>query len=283
MITNTQTDSGAVPAAQSSTQSRLFQMLADGWTVIRRDVGHLRYAPAELASGLAFPAILVILFGYIFGSAITVPGGNYHEYLIPGLFGFAMVTAIGSAAVSTANDAAQGIMDRFRSMPIARSAVPFGRAGATLFTSALQLVVLISVGLAIGWRTHHGPADIAAAFGLLLLMDYALGWLGVYLGLLVGNPTTADALLPMTFPIAMVSNAFVPTAGMPTWLRVIANWNPVSALVAACRQLFGNPSIAAHNLPWPLQHPAVATLIWGIGLTVIFAPLATHRYRTSTR
>jgi ABC-2 type transport system permease protein len=273
------TDTGTVPSAQA----RLFRMLADGWTILCRDVGHLRYTPGELASGLAFPAILVILFGYIFGSAITVPGGSYHEYLIPGLFAFAMVTAIGTAAVSTADDAAQGIMDRFRSMPIARSAVPFGRAGATLFTSALQLTVLISAGLAIGWRTHHGPADIAAAFGLLLLMDYALGWLGVYLGLLVRNPTTADALLPLTFPIAMVSNAFVPTAGMPTWLRAIANWNPVSALVAACRQLFGNPSVAAHNLPWPLQHPTLATLIWGIGLTVIFAPLATHRYRTATR
>jgi ABC-2 type transport system permease protein len=273
------TDSATAPSAKLP----LFQMLADGWIIVRRDVGHLRYTPTELASGLAFPAILVVLFGYIFGSAITIPGGSYHEYLIPGLFAFAMVTAVGTAAVSTADDAAQGIMDRFRSMPIARSAVPFGRAGATLFTSALQLAVLVSAGLAIGWRTHHGAADIAAAFGLLLLMDYALGWLGVYLGLLVRNPTTADALLPLTFPIAMVSNAFVPTAGMPGWLRAIANWNPVSALVAACRHLFGDPSVAARNLPPPLEHPVLATLIWGIGLTLVFAPLATHRYRTSNR
>ncbi len=157
-------------------------------------------------------------------------------------------------------------------MPIARSAVPFGRAGVTVATGLLNLVVLTMCGLAIGWRINDGAADAAAAFGLLLLMRYALSWLGVYLGLLVRNPTSADSLVPLVFVVAMVSNAFVPTSGMPAWLRDIANWNPVSSLVAACRQLFGNPG-AAHGGAWPLQHPVLAIIAWSALLILVFAPL----------
>jgi ABC-2 type transport system permease protein len=146
----------------------------------------------------------------------------------------------------------------------------------------LNLIVLTVCGLAVGWRANNGLADAAAAFGLLLLMRYALSWLGVYLGLLVRNPTTADALVPLSFPIAMVSNAFVPTGGMPTWLRIIADWNPVSCLVTACRQLFGNPGVTTRYTVWPLQHPIVSTLAWSVVLLVIFVPLATRRYRSAS-
>jgi ABC-2 type transport system permease protein len=256
--------------------------LGDGWTIVRRDLAQLRYTPTELAGELIFPAVMVVLFGYILGSAITAPGGNYREYLMPGLFAFSQVVAVGVTALAMADDHARGVMDRFRSMPIARSAIPFGRTGAVLATGLLNLTVLTICGLAVGWRANNGAADAAAAFGLLLLMRYALSWLGVYLGLLVRNPTTADALVPLSFPIAMISNAFVPTSGMPAWLRTIADWNPVSCLVSACRQLFGNPGVAAHDSTWALQHPIVATLAWSALLLVVFIPLATRRYRSAS-
>jgi ABC-2 type transport system permease protein len=273
------TDTAVVAPAP---RSRLRLALGDGWTIVRRDLAQLRYTPTELAGELIFPAIMVVLFGYIFGSAIAAPGGNYREYLIPGLFAFSQVVAVGVTALAMADDHARGVMDRFRSMPVARSAIPFGRTGAVLCTGVLNLIVLTVCGLAVGWRANNGLADAAAAFGLLLLMRYALSWLGVYLGLLVRNPTTADALVPLSFPIAMVSNAFVPTGGMPTWLRIIADWNPVSCLVTACRQLFGNPGVTTRYTVWPLQHPIVSTLAWSVVLLVIFVPLATRRYRSAS-
>jgi ABC-2 type transport system permease protein len=197
---------------------------------------------------------------------------------MPGLFAFSQVTAIGVIALATADDAATGVMDRFRSMPIARSAVPFGRTGASLATGILNLTVLSIAGLIVGWRANRGLLDAAAAFGLLLLTRYALSWLGAYLGLLVKNPTTADNLVPLSFPIAMLSNTFVPTGDLPLWLRYIAEWNPVSCLVGACRELFGNPGAASQHTSWALEHPVVATLVWAILLICVFAPLATRRY-----
>jgi len=268
------------PTVDSSVPTtRLFAGLGDGWIIVRRDLAHLRYAPSQLAGQLIFPAILVVLFGYIFGSAIQAPGGNYREYLMPGLFAFAQITAAASAALATADDAARGVMDRLRSMPIARSAVPFGRVGSELATGILNLVVLIACGLLVGWQPHRGPGDTTAAFALLLLMRYAFSWIGVYLGLLVKNPATADSLVPLSFPIAMLSNGFVPTSGMPSWLQAIANYNPISCLVQATRQLFGNPTVAA--TAWPLQHPILASLAWTLLIIAIFTPLAVHRYRTA--
>jgi ABC-2 type transport system permease protein len=256
--------------------------LLDGWTIMRRDIAHLRYTPSELAAELIFPAVMVILFGYVFGSAIRIPGGaNYRAYLMPGLFAFSQVTAIGVIALGTADDAARGVMDRFRSMPMARSAVAFGRTGASIATGILNLTVLSICGLIVGWRVNRGLLDAAAAFGLLLLTRYALSWLGAYLGLLVKNPTTADNLVPLSFPIAMLSNTFVPTGDLPVWLRYIAEWNPVSCLVGACRDLFGNPAAVSLHTSWALEHPVVATLVWAIVLICVFAPLATRRYATA--
>jgi len=258
---------------------RLRSTLLDGWTIMRRDIAHLRYTPTELAAELIFPAVMVVLFGYVFGSAIRIPGGaNYRAYLMPGLFAFSQVTAIGIIALATADDAARGVMDRFRSMPMARSAVAFGRTGASIATGVLNLTVLSICGLVVGWRANRGLIDTAAGFGLLLLTRYALSWLGAYLGLLVKNPTTADNLVPLSFPIAMLSNTFVPTGDLPVWLRYIAEWNPVSCLVGACRELFGNPAAASQHTSWALQHPVVATLGWSIVLICVFAPMATRRY-----
>lgn len=273
-----------IPAAGPAGWQRLRWALADGMTVMRRNLGHLRYEPAGLVGALAFPAVMVVLFGYVFGSAIAVPGGgNYREYLIPGLFVMTSVTGVMTTLTGVAADVSRGVMDRFRSMPMAGLAVPFGQTGADTVTGALGLAVMAGMGLVVGWRAHHGTASTAAAFALLILFQYAVTWTGVFLGLLVKNEATADNLVPLVFPVTMVSNSFVPTSGMPAWLRAIADWNPVSAAVAACRSLFGNPGVPAAGTAWPLEHPVIATLGWSALLLAVFVPLAAYRFRTMGR
>jgi ABC-2 type transport system permease protein len=271
-------------ASRPAGWQRLRWALADGVTVMRRNLSHGRYQPGELIGALVFPAVMVVLFGYIFGSAIAVPGGgNYREYLIPGLFVMTSVTGVMTTMTGVAADIARGVMDRFRSMPMARLAVPFGQTGADIVTGTLGLGVMAGMGLVVGWRAHRGVADTAAAFALLILFRYAITWAGVFIGLLVKNERTADNLVPLVFPVTMVSDAFVPTSGMPAWLRVISDWNPVSAAVAACRSLFGNPGAITAGVPWPLQHPVTATLGWSVLLLAVFVPLAVYRFRTAGR
>jgi ABC-2 type transport system permease protein len=270
--------------APGSRAARLRWALTDGVTLIGREFGRLRQEPGELVAALVFPAIMVVLFGYVFGSAIAVPGGgNYREYLMPGLFAMVTFTSTMAVTLRVATDASRGVMDRFRSMPVARSAVPFGQTGADAVHGALGLVIMAAAGLAVGWRAHRGIAPTAEAFLLLALMRYALSWAGCYLGLVVRNEQVADQLVPLVFPVTMLSNSFVPTGGMPAALRVVAEWNPVSALTAACRDLFGNPGAPAADAAWPLAHPVPATLGWSVLLLAVFVPLSVRTYRKRGR
>jgi ABC-2 type transport system permease protein len=267
-----------IPAAPASLASRLRWTLADGWTLVRREVWHLQAQPGQLVSAMVFPAALTLLFGYVFGSAIAVPGGgNYRAYLMPGLFAMSAVVGVVINAMTVATEKSKGVMDRFRSMPMARLAVPFGQTGSDVMVGVLGMVIMAGCGLLVGWRASDGLARAAAGFALILAFRYAMSWVGVYVGLAVKNEKTVDTLAPLMFPVSMISNAFVPVAGMPDWLRATASWNPVSALTAACRDLFGNPGAAA-PAAWPLQHPVLATLLWSAGLTVIFAAAAVRRY-----
>ncbi|MEV0668322.1 ABC transporter permease [Actinomadura luteofluorescens] len=270
--------------APASRAGRLRWALTDGLTLIGRELGRIRQEPGELIAALIFPAIMVVLFGYVFGSAISVPGGgNYREYLMPGLFAMVTFTSTMAVTMRVATDASRGVMDRFRSMPMARSAVPFGQTGAEILNGVLGMVIMAVAGLVVGWRAHHGLWQTAEAFALLALMRYALSWAGCYLGLVVKNEQTADQLIPLVFPVTMLSNSFVPTGGMPKVLQVIAEWNPVSALTAACRELFGNPGAPAGDLAWPLAHPVPATLGWTLLLLAVFAPLSVRTYRVRGR
>lgn len=270
--------------APDSRGGRLRWALADGLTLIGRELGRIRQEPGELIAALIFPAVMVVLFGYVFGSAISVPGGgNYREYLMPGLFAMVTFTSTMAVTMRVATDASRGVMDRFRSMPMARSAVPFGQTGAEILNGVLAMVIMAAAGLVVGWRAHNGPWQTAEAFLLLALMRYALSWAGCYLGLVVKNEQTADQLIPLVFPVTMLSNSFVPTAGMPKVLQVIAEWNPVSALTAACRELFGNPGAPAGDLAWPLAHPVPATIGWALLLLAVFAPLSVRTYRVRGR
>jgi ABC-2 type transport system permease protein len=269
-----------LPAAPESAAARIRWALADTRTIVRRNLEHLKTEPGELIGQLVFPAIMVILFGYIFGSAIHVPGGNYREYLMPGLFGMTAVTGVIATAAEVSRDGSRGVMDRFRSMPMARSAVAAGQTGADILTGTLSLVIMVGCGFVVGWRPHQGAGSTLAAFGLLILLRYAISWGGVALGM-VFSEKMIENMLPLIFPITMLSNSFVPTAGMPVWLRVVADWNPVSALVAACRDLFGNPGAPVASAALPLRHPVAASLLWSALLLVLFVPFSVRRYRTA--
>ncbi|WP_062437228.1 ABC transporter permease [Herbidospora daliensis] len=254
---------------------RLRWALADGVTLVGREFARLRHDPGEIVAALLFPAVMVVLFGYVFGSAIGVPGGgDYREYLMPGLFAMVTFSSVTGVMTRTAADASRGVMDRFRSMPMARSAVPFGQTGADLLIGLPMLAVMVVAGLLAGWRPHLGPVATAQAFLLMVVLRYALSWVGVYAGLAVRDDRVADALVPLSLPVTMVSNAFVPTGGMPGWLRFLADWNPVSALTAATRELFGNPGVPAGDLAWPLAHPVAAVLLWSAALLAVSVPLA---------
>jgi len=256
--------------------------LADAWVLVRRELWHLRNQPGQIVSALLFPVALVVLFGYVFGSAIAVPGGgNYREYLMPGLFVMTSAFAVVMNALAIATEKSRGVTDRFRSMPMARLAVPFGQAGADLTIGTLSTLIMAASGLAVGWRPHDGAARAVAAFALILLLRYALSWTGIFLGLAVKDEKTADNLAPLVFPFTMIANTFVPTGHMPGWLRTIADWNPISAATAASRQFFGNAGSSADPSAWPLQHPVVATLAWSSFFLMIFVPLAVRRYTSS--
>ncbi|WP_344441973.1 ABC transporter permease [Kitasatospora nipponensis] len=238
---------------------------------------HYRHAPGLVAASLLVPMVMVVVFGYVFGSAMNVPGGgSYREYLMPGLFAMVAVNGIMPTMVGAARDLDRGAADRIRSLPVSRAGVLLGTALADLLVSAVVLVPLAAIGLLSGWRIHRGAGPALAAFGLLLLFRFVLTWLGTCLGLAAGREELASQLAVLTFPFAMVTNIFVPAEGMPGWLRTVAEWNPVSALVAACRELFGNPATVGRA--WPLEHPVTAALGWSALLLLVCVPLAVRGY-----
>jgi ABC-2 type transport system permease protein len=271
----------APAAAGEPILPRAWWAVKNTWVLCRRSIARIAREPEQLSDVTIQPVIFVLLFTYVFGSAIHLPGGgNYHQYLISGMFGMAMAGSAPGTAVGITTDMSTGLIDRFRSLPISRSAVLAGRTLSDLATQFLGIIVLAITGLAVGWRIHNGLGDAALAVGLSLLFAFAATWAGACAGMLMRSPEAAQALGFIVFlPLSFVSNAFVPTQGMPAWLRDFANWNPISALAAACRKLFGGANPAASVHAWPMQHPELAVLIWSIGLIAVFAPTAVYLYR----
>jgi ABC-2 type transport system permease protein len=248
----------------------------DGAAAAERVLTKLRHDPTAITLTLGAPLVMVVLFGYIFGSAIALPGGSYRAFLIPGLFATTGVTIVPSM-FTMARDSSRGVVDRFRSLPIARTAVPSGQAAATVVYGLASFVLMALCGLAAGWRIERGAGYAIAALALLAAFQFATTWIGMYLGLVLGSEQAAGQASILIFPATMLSNVYVPTSGMPAWLRAIADWNPVSALAAAIRDLFGNPG-APTNGTWQLEHPVPATLAWTALLLAIFVPLCTRRF-----
>ncbi|MFG2698430.1 ABC transporter permease [Kitasatospora sp. NPDC048407] len=256
-------------------------MPVDAAASARRILLIYRHSPGLLLSSLMVPVAMVGVFGYVFGSAMNVPGGGYREYLMPGLFAMVAVNAVMPAMVGGARDAGRGVTDRLRSMSVSRLGLLTGQALADLLVAAVVLVPTALVGLAAGWRIRHGLGPALGAFGLLLLFRFACGWLGTALGLAVGKEETAGQLAVLAIPLSMLTSAFVPTGGMPGWLAAIAEWNPVSSVVEAGRQLFGNPS--APGDAWPAQHPVAAALGWCALLLALAVPLAVRNFARAGR
>jgi ABC-2 type transport system permease protein len=257
--------------------------LADGWTMTRRNMAHVARAPEEIVIYFSLPIMFVLVFGYVFGSGMSVPdGGNYREYLLPGVFVMTMLYGLGATATGIAVDVSRGVVDRFRSIDMARSALLVGRSGADLLRALLEMSTLVVCGLLVGWQWRDGVVDALAAVGLVLLLRLALTWVGIYLGLVVPNPDTVSVIVfPVAFPLTALSNVFVAPDLMPDWLGAVAAWNPLSATVAASRELFGNPGTGGDS--WAAQHPLLLSIVWPVLLIAIFAPLAVRRYQRLSR
>jgi len=271
---------GPQPRRHESRWRRLCWAVSDSLVLTWRSVARIAREPETLMDVTVQPLMFVLLFAYVFGGAIGLPGGgSYHEYLIGGMFGMGIAGSAPGTAVALVADMKEGIIDRFRSLPMSRSAVLLGRTTADLLTQVIGALVVAAAGLAIGWRIHNGPVDALAAFGLALLFGYAFTWAGVCLGMMLRSVEAAQQLGFILFiPLTFISNAFVPTQGMPAWLQVVADWNPFSAVAAACRRLFGNPDPSALVQAWPMQHPELATLLWSGLALVVFVPLAVRMY-----
>ncbi|MET8989982.1 ABC transporter permease [Nonomuraea wenchangensis] len=255
--------------------------LADGWTVARRDLIHWRNQPMTVVFGIAFPIMITLAFGYLFGGAVRVPqGADYFAFLMPGMYGMTMLFGLSATMVAVSADAAKGVTDRFRSLPMSPSAVLVGRAVADLLHSALILAGLLACGLAVGWRPATAGGALGAV-GLLLLLRFSLLWAGMYLGLVAREPGAAVVVQTLEFPVGFLSNAFVAPGTMPGWLGAIAEWNPLSSTVAAARQLFGNPGWGGGS--WVAQHPVLMAVAWPMAITAVFFVLSVRRYRLLDR
>ncbi len=260
------------------------QFLTDVWILTKRSLARIRREPETLSNVTIQPIIFVLMFVYVFGGAIGGAGGfNYREYLVGGMLGMGLAQTAPGTAVAVVSDMSTGLIDRFRSLPMSRGAVLIARSIADLLTQVLGAAVVAAVGLAIGWRVHTNAADVAAAFALALLFGYAFTWAGACLGMVLRSPEAAQQsgfiiFLPLTF----ISSAFVPTQTMPGWLQPAAEWNPMSALAAASRHLFGNPNPAQAIHTWPMQHPELAVTAWSVLFIAIFAPLAVRLYHNKS-
>ncbi|MGI5238257.1 ABC transporter permease [Dactylosporangium sp. CA-139066] len=251
--------------------------LRDAATLAGRILTHWRQRPVSILLGLLFPVLMVLMFGYLFGGAMALPGGEYMDYLIPGMLAMTMLFGLESLVVSVTNDTAKGITERIRSMPIGTAPVLAGRSGADMLNGVAGLAIMVATGLLVGWAPNRGPAPALAAVGLLLWLRFAFTWVGIYLGLLLRTPESAVAVQVVVWPVGFLSSAFVSPDTMPGWLDAIGTWNPLSATAAAIRELFGNPGWNAGD--WAGQHSIMLALIWPAVLTVVFLPLAARRYR----
>ncbi len=250
--------------------------------MVWRNLIYTKRMPEMLSDVTVQPIMFVLLFAFVFGAAIDAPGASYKEFLLPGIMGQTMMFTAFIVASGLTNDLEKGIIDRFRSLPIQRSSVLVGRALASLLHSSIGIVVMALTGLIIGWRIRTNVVDAVVGFALVLLFGFGMIWFGVLVGSWLRSVEAVNGFLFSTlFPLSFLSNAFVPTGPMPTVLRVIAEWNPMSSLVQALRVSWGNgPDMPDAALP--LQHPVLSTVIWSLALTTVFAPFALRAYTRRT-
>jgi ABC-2 type transport system permease protein len=281
-MTTTLTAKAASPLPVAKTRAHgPARNLADVLVLVGRNITHIAREPLSLSDVTIQPVLFTLMFIYVFGAGIVLPGGaGYKEFAIPGMLVLTAVTGTVGTGVGLSTDVNTGIVDRFRTLPMWRPSVLVARSFTDLMTSIMCAAIVAATGFAIGWSPNDGPGKALAAFGIVLFFGYALTWGSACLGLASKGAETAQAFgLLLLFPITFVSNALVPTERMTPWLLDVTSWNPISSVTAAARQLLGNPNPSASIHAWPMQHPVEASLAWSVGLLLVLAPLATVLYR----
>jgi ABC transporter DrrB family efflux protein len=252
--------------------------------IVRRNLLHIKRMPELLMDVTVQPVMFVLLFAYVFGASINVEGGSYREFLVPGIMAQTMVFSSFIVAIGLVNDLQKGFVDRLKALPIPRSTILVGRSISSLIHSSIGITVMALTGLAIGWRVRNGFFDAALAFALFLAVGFAMIWIGIWVGSTLDRVEGVQAMMfTVMFPITFLANTFVPTENMPTWLRTVAEWNPISSLVQASRELWGNGPPPPPDAAFPLHHPVAATLIWALLITAVVAPLAISTFRARSR
>jgi ABC transporter DrrB family efflux protein len=257
----------------------------DGIVITKRQLLQLSRVPEVLIFSTIQPVMFVLLFRYVFGGSINTPGTDYVQLLMPGIFVQTVAFTLAGTAVGLSEDMTKGLIDRFRSLPISRSAVVLGRTLGDATLNIVVLVVMALTGVAVGWRPDSGVISVTFGFLLLLVFGYAMSWIGVLVGLSVRDSRAANNLVFLiVFPLTFLSNAFAPTTGMPKPLQYVAEWNPVSTMVASCRELFGLENFfGATAGSWPSENPVPMSLIYIVIIMLIFIPLSVNKYKKSAK
>ena len=279
---STQTTSGTLQAIPGTPLTRL---LSDGWVTTWRNLMKIIRVPEILLFSLIQPIMFVLLFSYVFGAAIDIPGDGYTSFLMAGIFAQTVVFGSTYSGSAMAQDLKDGIIDRFRTLPMSGAAVLIGRTNGDLVINALSMVVMMGTGFVVGWRVNSSVPEFLAGVALLLLFAYAFSWVMAFLGMSVKSPEIINnASFLILFPLTFISNAFVPSQNLPTPLRIFAEWNPVSSLVQSARELFGNvPPGTPTGDAWTAQNPIATVLIGVVVLLLVFVPLSIRKFATLSR
>jgi len=259
-------------------------LLGSSALVVRRNLIHIKRMPELLLDVTIQPVMFVLLFAFVFGSSIDVPGTSYREFLVPGIMAQTIVFSSFIVALGLTTDLDKGIVDRLKSLPISRSTILVGRSISSLIHSSIGVTVMAATGLLIGWRLRDGALQAIAGFALLLGFGFAMIWIGIWVGSIMRSVESVNGFMfTVMFPLTFVANTFAPTSTMPTWLRTVAEWNPVSSLTQSLRELWGNGSEAPPSAAWPLHHAELTTVVWSVLIAGIFAPLAMAAFRHRSR
>lgn len=262
---------------------RLRWLLGDSLVLAGRNLAHIRQIPEKLIDVTVQPLMFVLLFAFVFGGVIGIPGGDYHEYLIGGILVQTLTFGMMGPGVSVATDLGEGVLDRFRSLPMLRPAYLLGHLAAEFSATLLAIAVMVVTGLAVGWSIHSAPAEAVACFLLLGLLGVTMIWLGTLIGVAVRSPDAVQGIAFLViFPLTFVAGTFVPVSGLPGGLQQFAEYNPVSAWAAAVRTLFGNPTATPAGAAWPLQHPVLASVLWCLAILAVVVPMTLRAYRRRT-